>query len=96
MGFVKKDFVKAFELLLNALQGDKITSYFGEGTKIEIRDIVFSPVKKNCMVDCVVVFGKEIIPTGFDEDNFVRYMIYAVADLILSEYVINVMISYDA
>ena len=48
------------------------------------------------MVDCVVVFGKEIIPTGFDEDNFVRYMIYNVADLMMSEFSVNVMISYDA
>jgi hypothetical protein len=96
MGYIKKDFIKAFELLLNALEGNKIATYFGEGTKIEIKNIIFSPTKKVCMVDCVVVFGKEIIPTGFDEDNFVRYMIYSVADLMMSEFSVNVMISYDA
>jgi hypothetical protein len=35
--YKKKDFITAFELLLNTLQGDKIEIFFGEGTKIKIR-----------------------------------------------------------
>ena len=91
----KKDFITAFELLLNTLEGDKIEIFFGEGTKIKIRDIIFSSVKKVCLVDCIVIFGKDILPVGQDEENFVRSMIYSTSTLMISEYSVNVMIGYD-
>lgn len=95
MNYKKKDFITAFELLLNTLQGDKIEIFFGEGTKIKIRDVIFSSVKKVCLVDCMVIFGKDIPPVGQDEENFVRYMIYSTAELMISEHSVNVMIGYD-
>ena len=93
--YKKKDFITAFELLLNTLEGDKIEIFFGEGTKIKIRDIIFSSVKKVCLVDCIVIFGKDILPVGQDEENFVRSMIYSTSTLMISEYSVNVMIGYD-
>ena len=95
MAYKKKDFITAFELLLNTLQGDKIEIFFGEGTKIIIRDVIFSSVKKVCLVDCIVIFGKDILPVGQDEENFVRSMIYSTSTLMISEYSVNVMIGYD-
>lgn len=95
MAYKKKDFITAFELLLNTLEGDKIEIFFGEGTKIKIRDIIFSSVKKVCLVDCIVIFGKNILPVGQDEENFVRSMIYSTSTLMISEYSVNVMIGYD-
>ena len=95
MAYKKKDFITAFELLLNTLQGDKIEIFFGEGTKIKIRDVIFSSVKKVCLVDCIVIFGKDILPVGQDEENFVRSMIYSTSTLMISEYSVNVMIGYD-
>ena len=95
MAYKKKDFITAFELLLNTLEGDKIEIFFGEGTKIKIRDIIFSSVKKVCLVDCIVIFGKDILPVGQDEENFVRSMIYSTSTLMISEYSVNVMIGYD-
>jgi hypothetical protein len=95
VAYKKKDFITAFELLLNTLQGDKIEIFFGEGTKIKIRDVIFSSVKKVCLVDCIVIFGKDILPVGQDEENFVRSMIYSTSTLMISEYSVNVMIGYD-
>lgn len=95
MTYKKKDFITAFELLLNTLQGDKIEIFFGKGTKIKIRDVIFSSVKKVCLVDCIVIFGKDILPVGQDEENFVRSMIYSTSSLMISEYSVNVMIGYD-
>ena len=95
MAYKKKDFITAFELLLNTLEGDKIEIFFGEGTKIKIRDVIFSSVKKVCLVDCIVIFGKDILPVGQDEENFVRSMIYSTSTLMISEYSVNVMIGYD-
>ena len=95
MAYKKKDFITAFELLLNTLEGDKIEIFFGEGTKIKIRDVIFSSVKKVRLVDCIVIFGKDILPVGQDEENFVRSMIYSTSTLMISEYSVNVMIGYD-
>lgn len=95
MPFIKKDFIEAFELLLNALYGDKIAEYFSEGTKIKIRDIIFSPVKNICMIDCIIVLGKEIDISGTDDYTFVSCLVYDVAELVISDFKVNVMISYD-
>jgi hypothetical protein len=61
--YKKKDFITAFELLLYTLQGDKIEIFFGEGTKIKIRDVIFSSVKKVCLIDCMVVLrsGEDVL-----------------------------------
>jgi len=90
----KKDFIKAFELLVNTLDRDDIQGYFGKETKFVIRDIVFSPVKNNCLIDCKVVLGEEIaIPVQSDE--FVKTLIQRAADNMISEFKINVMVKYD-
>ena len=90
----KKDFIKAFELLVNTLDKDNIDGYFGEGTKFVIRDMVFSPVKNNCLIDCRVVLGEEIsIPV--ESDEFVRTLIQRAADNMISDFKINVMVKYD-
>ncbi len=90
----KRDFIKAFELLVNTLDKDDIQGYFGEDTKFVIRDMVFSPVKNICLIDCQVVLGGEIaIPV--ESDEFVRTLIQRAADNMISDFKINVMIGYD-
>lgn len=96
MAFIKRDFIKAFELLLNTLEAEKIQEFFGQGTQIIIRDIVFSPVKKKCVVDCVVKYGKDLETLEAPDDKFVRYLVWQTAELIISDYSVNVMVSYDA
>jgi len=90
----KKDFIKAFELLVNTLDKDDIQGYFGEKTRFVIRDIVFSPVKNNCLIDCQVILGDQLdIPV--ESDEFVKTLIQRAADNMISDFKINVMVKYD-
>ena len=90
----KKDFIKAFELLVNTLDRDDIQGYFGDNTRFVIRDMIFSPVKNNCLIDCQVVLGDQLdIPV--ESDEFVRTLLQRAADNMMSDFKINVMVKYD-
>ena len=67
MSLSSRNYSRACEILLNELENNYIQQFYGEGTYIKIRDITFSPVKKTCLVDCVVVLGETIRDQHFGE-----------------------------
>lgn len=95
MIYKKKEFITAFELLLNTLEGLKITEFFGQGTTIKIRDIILSPVKKSCLIDCILIYGTKIIAHEKDDDKFITYLVLNTAELFISDYVVKVMVGYN-
>jgi hypothetical protein len=82
------------EKLLNVLEKDYIQTFYGEGTYLKIRDIVFSPVKNKCMVDCVVILGDTIDMTVLEED-MTRLLVLNMMDKLVMNYHVSVMVSYD-
>lgn len=83
------------EKLINALERKNIEQFYGEGTYLKIRDVIFSHVKNNCLVDCVVILGKDIETTMLDDD-MTRMLVYNIMDKLYVDMVVNVMVSYDA
>lgn len=94
MSTLSKKFSWACEKLLNELENEYIQEFYGKGTYIRIRDITFSPVKKVCLVDCVVVLGEILDPKSL-EDDMTRLLVYETTDKLLRNYSVNVMVSYD-
>ena len=82
------------EKLLNVLEKDYIQTFYGESTYLKIRDIVFSPVKNKCMVDCVVILGDTIDMTVLEED-MTRLLVLNMMDKLVMDYHVTVMVSYD-
>jgi hypothetical protein len=94
MSTLSKKFSWACEKLLNELESEYIQEFYGKGTYLRIRDITFSPVKKVCLVDCVVVLGETLNPKSL-EDDMTRLLVYETTDKLLRNYSVNVMVSYD-
>ena len=94
MSTLSKKFSWAGEKLLNELESEYIQEFYGKGTYLRIRDITFSPVKKVCLVDCVVVLGETLDPKSL-EDDMTRLLVYETTDKLLRNYSVNVMVSYD-
>ena len=95
MSVSSRNYSRACEILLNELEFNYIQQFYGEGTYIKIRDITFSPVKKTCLVDCVVVLG-EIIETNILEDDMTRLLVYGIMDKLILDYKVNVMVKYES
>jgi hypothetical protein len=83
-----------FENFLKKSYKKHVDHFFGENSRIEVRDIVFSPVKRTCLIDCIVYLGDEINETYMDED-YVRNIMYKIADKVLYDYKVNVMVRFD-
>jgi len=94
MSSSSRKFAKACEILLNAIEKEYIEEYYGKGTQIKVRDIVFSPVKRTCIVDCVVVLG-ELLTEGVLDDEMTRMLVLTMMDKMIYDYSVNVMVSYD-
>ena len=85
---------KVFESFLTKSYKKHVYQFFGENSRIEVRDIVFSPVKRVCLIDCIVYLGDDINESYMDED-YVRNIMYKIADKVLYDYKVNVMVRFD-
>lgn len=90
----KRRLANIYEKFLKNSHKKYVEEFFGPNSRIEIRDLIFSPVKKVCLVDCVVYLGNELNESYMD-DEYVRHIIYKISEKVLHEYSINVMVTYD-
>jgi hypothetical protein len=90
----KRRLANVYEKFLKNSHKKYVEQFFGPNSRIEIRDLIFSPVKRTCLVDCVVYLGDNLNETYMD-DEYVRSIIYKISEKILQNYTINVMITYD-
>jgi hypothetical protein len=90
----KRKLANVYEKFLKNSYKKYVDQFFGENSNIEIRDLVFSPVKKVCLVDCVVHLGEDI-DESYMNDEYVRHIIYKISEKVLHDYSINVMVTYD-
>ena len=95
MGGSSSNMAYVVEKLINALERKNIEQFYGEGTYLKIRDVIFSHVQNNCLVDCVVILGKDIETTMLDDD-MTRMLVYNIMDKLYVDMVVNVMVSHDA
>ena len=95
MGGSSSNMAYVVEKLINALEIKNIEQFYGEGTYLKIRDVIFSHVKNTCLVDCVVILGTNIETTMLDDD-ITRMLVYNIMDKLYVDMVVNVMVSYDA
>lgn len=82
------------EKLLNVLEKKYIDEFYGKGTYLKIRNVTFSPTKKSCIVDCVVILG-ETLNESVLNDDMTRLLVITIMEKLLYHYTINVMVSYD-
>lgn len=95
MGGSSSNMAYVVEKLINVLERRNIKQFYGEGTYLKIRDVIFSHVKNTCLVDCVVILGDDIEITMLDDD-ITRTLVYNIMEKIYVDMVVNVMVSYDA
>lgn len=95
MGGSSSNIAYVVEKLINVLERRNIKQFYGEGTYLKIRDVIFSHVKNTCLVDCVVILGNDIEITMLDDD-ITRTLVYNIMEKIYVDMVVNVMVSYDA
>ena len=90
----KRRLANLYEKFLKNSHKKYVDQFFGPNSRIEIRDLIFSPVKKVCLVDCIVFLGDELNEV-YMYDDYVRHIIYKISEKVLNGYHINVMVSYD-
>jgi|688.fasta_scaffold222194_4 hypothetical protein len=85
---------KSLESFLNESRGDDIQEFYGRDTKILIRSMTFSPVKKHCLIDSIVVLGD--LKKGIDLDpDPAEVFILDVSKYFLGDYRVMVMVGFD-
>jgi hypothetical protein len=95
MGGSSSKMAYVVEKLINALEKKYIEQFYGEGTYLKIRDVIFSHVKNTCLVDCVVILGENLETTMLD-DQMTRMLVYNIMDKLYLDLRVNVMVTYDA
>lgn len=90
----KRRLMNLYEKFLKRSHKKYVDEFFGVNSRIEIRDLVFSPVKRSCLVDCIVYLGDQINQDHMNDEN-VRFVIHKISEKILTDYSVNVMITYD-
>jgi hypothetical protein len=85
---------KSLESFLNESRGDDIQEFYGRDTKILIRSMTFSSVKKHCLIDSIVVLGD--LKKGIDLDpDPAEVFILDVSKYFLGDYRVMVMVGFD-
>jgi hypothetical protein len=85
---------KSLESFLNESRGDDIQEFYGRDTKILIRGMTFSSVKKHCLIDSIVVLGD--LKKGIDLDpDPAEVFILDVSKYFLGDYRVMVMVGFD-
>lgn len=85
---------KSLESYLNESRGKDIQEFYGRDTRIFIRSMTFSPTKKQCLIDSIVVLGdlkREIHLDPDPAEVFVR----DVSKYFLGDYRVMVMVGFD-
>lgn len=85
---------KSLESYLNESRGKDIQEFYGRNTRIFIRSMTFSPTKKQCLIDSIVVLGdlkREIHLDPDPAEVFVR----DVSKYFLGDYRVMVMVGFD-
>jgi hypothetical protein len=85
---------KSLESFLNESRGDDIQEFYGRDTKISIRSMTFSPVKKHCLIDSIVVLGDLKKEIDLDPDP-AEVFILDVSKYFLGDYRVMVMVGFD-
>lgn len=89
-----KYYARLFEKVLNDVIKERIEIYYGVGTKIKIRDFIFSYTKKECIIDAVVILGSNI-SDDLMEDSPLIVEITELTEIYLEDYKIGVQIKFD-
>ena len=85
---------KSLESFLDESRGDDIQEFYGRDTKILIRSMTFSLVKKHCLIDSIVVLGD--LKKGIDLDpDPAEVFILDVSKYFLGDYRVMVMVGFD-
>ena len=90
-----KYYARLLEKVLNDVIRERIESNYGEGSKIKIRDIIFSHTKKECIVDSIIIFGP-VICEDFLVDFPLIYEITEITETYLNGYKIGVQVKFDS
>ena len=85
---------KSLESFLNESRGSEIQEFYGRDTQIYIRSMTFSPVKKHCLIDSIVVLGDLHREIDLDPDP-AEVFIRDVSKYFLADYRIIVMVGFD-
>lgn len=94
MNSKEKSYARLIQRVLNKTRKEQIESFYGEGSKIKVRGVVFSHTKKECIVDAIIVLGP-VICEDVMEDLVAMYEILDITDLYLDGYKVGVQLKFD-
>lgn len=89
-----KNYARLLEKILNRVSKELLESFYGEGTKIKIRNVTFSHTKKECIIDAIIILGP-VICEDVLEDLILQYEILDLADLYLDGYKVGIQVKFD-
>ncbi len=71
-----------------------VEGFYGEGSEIQIRSMDFSPTRKLCKIDCVVILGVKIEEDLLDTE-FCQHVVSDASKLFLGDYTIICSVKFD-
>jgi hypothetical protein len=71
-----------------------VEGFYGRGSEIQIRSMEFSPTRKLCKIDCVVILGEKIEEDLLDTE-FCQHVVSDACKLFLGNYTIVCSVKFD-